>query len=196
MLNASVLLRRSPVNILNLICIVRVPDLLRARRRWKSILDAASDNAALEQEVDRLERHTLGLRNTENGVDTHDNTTDSEQQEGAVSDIREHDWRDFRNYKVEQPLSHESGGHDERANVVGRALGRKHEGNGTPAERVEDDEEVDAYDGEDSVAVQLAGGWVHSLVDADVEHGESLPRRANQKRPLKLVSTFPWMKSV
>lgn len=86
------------------------------------------------------------------------------------------------------PLRHERESHDERANVVGRALGREHKGDRAPTKRVEDDEEVHADNREDGIAVQRASRWVHSLVDANVEHGERLACRANQQRPLHMVS--------
>lgn len=82
------------------------------------------------------------------------------------------------------PLSHQRRSHNQRTNVIWRAFGREHKGNGSPAERVEDDKEVDADDGEDGVAIELAGGRVHCLVDADVKHGERLACRANEEGPL------------
>lgn len=82
-LHAPVLLRRTAVHLLRLVCEVRILDLLRARSCRESILDAAGDDVVLEQDVDRLERHTLGLRHTEDSVEAHDDTARSEQQEGA-----------------------------------------------------------------------------------------------------------------
>lgn len=72
--------------------------------------------------------------------------------------------------------------------MVGRALGRKDKGDWTPAERVEDDEKVHANDGKDGIAVKRTCRRVHSLVDADVEHGECLSGGADQERPLEVIS--------
>lgn len=89
-LDTPVLLWRASVNVLNFISIVRVLDLLCARCRGERVLDAASHNVAFKQNVDRLERDALGLGHAEDGVDTHDDAGTSEQKEGTVRDIGEH----------------------------------------------------------------------------------------------------------
>ena len=94
MFDAPVLLRRSAVNLLSLVCKVRVLQLLRARCLGEGILDAASNDAALKQDMDRLEWYTLGLGYAEDGVDAHDDTARSKEQEGTVSDVCEHDLGD------------------------------------------------------------------------------------------------------
>lgn len=107
MLNAPVLLGRSSINILHFLSIVRVLDLLRARCRRERILDAPSHNVVLEQQVNRLERDTLCLRDAENGPDAHDDAAGSEKEESAVRDFGEHDcWAEvsFTSRTVEERI--------------------------------------------------------------------------------------------
>ena len=78
MLDTPVLLGRTSVNIFCVVCKVSVLDLLRTRCRWESVLDATGNDVALEQNVDGLERHTLGLGNAEDGVEAHDDAARSE----------------------------------------------------------------------------------------------------------------------
>lgn len=101
MLHTAVLLAAASVHVLDVVGNVRVLDLLRPRRRRERVLDAPSDDVALEQKMDGLERHALGLRHEEDGVDAHDDAARPEQQKRAVCDVGKHDWRDFGDDKVE-----------------------------------------------------------------------------------------------
>lgn len=61
----------------------------------------------------------------------------------------------------------------------------EHKRNGTPSEGVEHHKQIDANNRERRVAVERLAfnDWVYCLVNADVEHGESLTRPADDERP-------------
>lgn len=66
-----------------------------------------------------------------------------------------------------------------------RALGSKHKRDRSPSKRIEHHEQVHADDGKDRVSTQ-GGSWsnrVHSLIDSNVEHGESLPASPYDEGP-------------
>jgi len=65
------------------------------------------------------------------------------------------------------------------------ALRTQHERNRSPSERVKDNKQVDADNRKRRVSVERLA-WndgVDCLVDANVEHGESLSGATNDKRP-------------
>lgn len=79
------------------------------------VLCGSGYDVALEELADALERNALGLGDAEDGVDKHRDAAASEEQVGAEGDFRKHDWCEFGDDEVEQPLCHERGGHYEGA---------------------------------------------------------------------------------
>lgn len=66
------------------------------------------------------------------------------------------------------------------------ALGTQNERNRSPSERIEYHEQVNAHDRKCRVSVERLAFYngVDCLVDANVEHGESLSGTTDDKRPL------------
>jgi len=62
---------------------------------------------------------TFCFRNAQNGIHDHDDASAAEDQESAVRDLGQHNWRKFRNNEVEQPLCHQCRCHCQATNVVG-----------------------------------------------------------------------------
>ena len=85
--------------------------------------DASLDDVSFEKHMNRLERNILRLRDEEDGVETHENTAGSKEEEGPICDVGKHDWRKLGDHKVEEPLGHESKSHDERTDVIRGAFG-------------------------------------------------------------------------
>ena len=89
--------------------------------------------------MNTLQRDILRFWNADERKKNHQHAAGPEKQIGAIGDIGQHYRRDFCYDKVEEPLRHECYGEDEASHAVGRALGAQDEGDGTPAEGVEND---------------------------------------------------------
>lgn len=129
----------------------------RAAESRDGVLCGASNDVVFEEKVDALKWNALGLWDEEDGVQQHQDAASTKQQERAVRDAVQHDWCELRNDEVEKPLRHQGRSHDERTHwfktsdlscnqiwvcyslltMIGGALGREDEWDGTPAKRVE-----------------------------------------------------------
>lgn len=98
---------------------VVVLQLLRPAEPWNRVFGRPGNDVALKQNVDALQRNALRLRNAQDSVNQHEQTAGAKEKEGAIGNVGEHDGGELGDDKVKQPLSHESGSHDEGSDYGG-----------------------------------------------------------------------------